>query len=211
MQGDSPGDGQRITKAACRLSEGECVLTWHWPSDIQYVKICSFAAGDELALEQENESRWKVYTREEYKARGGYRVPADFLGVRVFRIYPCVMKEGQLKAHRQSDSEHVARFNGGRAKLRYSIRYGWGWFGKHRSAKLRLTCEIPVPKEALCYVKKSGGVPLHPGDGTRYPLHRDLSAGVTELPEIQIGREDRIRIFLTDGKLYGDLYEIVPE
>ncbi|MEK8129921.1 hypothetical protein WMW72_18625 [Paenibacillus filicis] len=207
----APDDRQRITKAASRLADGECLVTWHWPGDIQYVYIHSFGAGGEEAAATPDELRMKLYTREEYKVRGGYRLPADFIGVRYFRIYPCRMEQGQLTAFRQLDADNLARVSGGRAKIRYSIQYGFGWFGKHRPVQISLYCEIPVPKEALCYVKKQGGVPLHPDDGTRYPLLRDLQAGRSELPEIQIGRAEQVRLFLTDGRVYGDQFEVVPE
>ncbi|MGG2199828.1 MULTISPECIES: hypothetical protein [Paenibacillus] len=201
----------RIMKAASRLAEGECLVTWQWPADIQYVQIYSFGPGEEESGEQPDERRMKLYTREEYKVRGGYRLPADFIGARYFRIYPCLMEEGQLVALRQADGDNLARVSGGRAKVRYSIQYGLGWFAKHRSVRIRLHCEIPVPKEALCYVKKQDAVPLHADDGTRYPLLRDLPAGRSELPEIDVGRRDQVRIFLTDGRTYGDQFEVVPE
>ncbi|WP_159886968.1 hypothetical protein [Paenibacillus puerhi] len=207
----APDDRHRITKAASRLAEGDCLVTWQWPADIQYVYIHSFGAGGEEGMREPDEQRMKLYTREEYKVRGGYRLPADFIGARYFRIYACVMKQGQLTALRQSDADNLARVSGGRAKIRYGIQYGLGWFGRHRSARIRLHCEIPVPKEALCYVKKQGAVPLHPDDGTRYPLLRDLPAGRSELPEIQVGRSEQLRIFLSDGKIFGDQFEVVPE
>ncbi|UUZ85613.1 hypothetical protein LJK88_20165 [Paenibacillus sp. P26] len=153
----------------------------------------------------------KLYTREEYKVRGGYRSPADFIGARYFRIYPCVMEGVQLITLSQTGEDNLARVSGGRAKIRYAIQYGLPWFGKYKSVRIRLFCEIPVPKEALCYVKKQGAVPLNPEDGTLYPSLRDLPAGRTELPEIQVGRQDQVRLFLTDGKRYGDQFEVIPE
>ncbi|SDD59277.1 hypothetical protein SAMN02799630_03808 [Paenibacillus sp. UNCCL117] len=207
----TPDDRHRITKASSRLAEGECLVTWHWPADIPYVYIHSFGPGGEEAGREPDEKGMKLYTREEYKVRGGYRLPADFIGSRFFRIYACRMEQGELLAYRQSDADNLARVSGGRAKIRYSIQYGLGWFGKHRSVHIRLHCEIPVPKEALCYVKKHGSVPLHPDDGTRYPLLRDLPAGRSEMPEIQVGRSEHVRVFLSDGRSYGDQFEVVPE
>ncbi|UUZ96037.1 hypothetical protein LJK87_17705 [Paenibacillus sp. P25] len=211
MQWKAPEERHRIRQAASRLADGECVVTWQWPADIQYVYIHSFGGGEEARPEAIDERRLKLYTREEYKVRGGYRSPADFIGARYFRIYPCVMEGVQLITLSQTGEDNLARVSGGRAKIRYAIQYGLPWFGKYKSVRIRLFCEIPVPKEALCYVKKQGAVPLNPEDGTLYPLLRDLPAGRTELPEIQVGRQDQVRLFLTDGKRYGDQFEVIPE
>lgn len=210
MQWIPPEDRLRIRQTTARLGEGECIVAWQWPAALQYVMIASFAAGEEAPAEQLTEQRLKLFTREEYKVRGGYRVPVDFIGARYFRVYPCVMEDGKLLGLRQRDEDNLARASGGRAKIRFVIRYGSAWFGKFKPVRIRLFCEMAVPKEALCYVKKQGGLPLHPDDGTRYPLLRDLPPGVTELPPFEVGRSDQVRLFLTSGQGFGDLFEIVP-
>ncbi|AEI39495.1 hypothetical protein [Paenibacillus mucilaginosus] len=211
MQWQEGSEGQRITKASSLVEDARCVVTWQWPKDIQYVYIYSFASGEEDPPEGLTARELKLYTREEYKVHGGYRVPADFTGARCFRIFPCVMGAGGLTPVRQLDAGNLTRLSGSRAKIRCSVEYGASLFSRHRPVRIRLFCEVPVPREALCYVKKEGGVPLNKDDGTVYPLVSDLPAGRTDLPEIRIGRSERIRIFFTDGPKYGELFEIVPE
>jgi len=31
------------------------------------------------------------------------------------------------------------------------------------------------------------------------------------LPEIEINKNDQIKLFFTDGKKYGEIYELIPE
>ncbi|MCZ8522583.1 MULTISPECIES: hypothetical protein [Paenibacillus] len=211
MQWHEPAEGQQITRASSLMGEGGCVVTWQWPKDIQYAAVYSFAAGEEEPPASLGSGQLKLYTREEYKVHGGYRAAADFTGARCFRIFACVMSGGELVLLRQLDKDNLTRLTGARAKIRCSVDYGTALFSRHRPVRIRLFCEVPVPREALCYVKKDGGVPLNKEDGTVYPLVSDLPAGRTELPEIRVGRSEKIRIFFTDGPKYGELFEIVPD
>jgi len=153
--------------------------------------------------------RLKLYTREEYKAKGGYAEWLDRYGVYAYRVYPAVRQDGAILVYAQEDEGNEAFFNMGKAEIRCSIKYRSGWFAKGKTVRMTLTAEVPVPKEALCYVKKSGGVPQHVRDGTAYPLLSDLQPGVNPLPEIDIGRDDAVRFFFTDGKRYGERFELI--
>ncbi len=218
-------DERRITGAACRVREGSGLLTWNWPPGLTFVYLYGYAPDEAPGAGGEADAyasgglasgrtyppreKLKLYTREEYKAKGGYSERLDRYGAYAYRIYPAVKQDGAILAYAQEDEGNTALFSMGRAAIRCRVHYRTGWFGKGRTARMTLSAETAVPKEALCYVKKSGGVPEHPGDGTAYPLLSDLHPGDNPLPEIDIGRDDRVRFFFTDGKTYGERYELV--
>ncbi|MGE6228972.1 hypothetical protein [Paenibacillus chitinolyticus] len=211
MQWEEINEENRITKLASQpASEGECLLTWQWPKEVAAVYVYSFESGSEEAPEQLAPHQLKLFTREEYKAAGGYRERMEYIGMRGYRIFPCVMKDGRVAPYRQTGTDNTIRVSAGKARIRYSIKYGGRLFGKYKSAKIQLFCEIPVPQEALCYVKKEGGHPAGRQDGTAYPFRRDFEAGTQTLPEIEIGKHDFLRLFFTDSR-YGDVYELIQE
>ncbi|MFD1218808.1 hypothetical protein [Paenibacillus vulneris] len=211
LQWDEPGDPYRITKAACQLQDGDCLLTWQWPKDVDYVYIYSFPDGAEEAPEVLTPKQLKLFTREEYKAKAGYRERVDYIGLRGYRIFPCLRSDGSLTLLRQTDDANVARMNGGRAKIRCSVKYGSKLFSKYKSARIELFCEIAVPQEALCYVKKEGAVPAHKDDGIAYPFMDDFPVGRTALPQVEIGKNDYIKVFFTDSKRYSEQYALMYE
>lgn len=201
----------RITGMRHRIQGNESVLTWTWPENVHFVYVYLFSVEAELPLEERPNAAMKLYTREEYKAKGGYRGRIDGIGRYAYRVYPCERNADGIALLRQEDADNVIRFSTGKAKIRYSVKYGMALFGKMKPARIELSSEVLVPKEALCYVKKEGSFPLHKEDGTAYPFIADIAPGRTVLPEIEIPKNSRIKLFLTDGAQYGDIYELIPE
>ncbi|MNN38378.1 hypothetical protein D3C81_1523740 [compost metagenome] len=102
-------------------------------------------------------------------------------------------------------------FSTGRAKIRYSITHKSGLLRKYKTVQISVLSEVEIPKEALCYVKKQGNYPVSIEDGTVYPFLRDFPSGRSTLPVIEVGKNDYVRLFFTDGPKYGRLYELIPE
>lgn len=201
----------RITGMRHRMQDNESVLTWNWPENVHCVYIYLFPAEAELPLEQRPGHAMKLLTREEYKAKAGYRGRVEGIGRYAYRVYPCERGTDGIAMLRQEDDDNIIRFSTGKARIRYSIHYGSGLFRKMKPVRIELTSEVPVPKEALCYVMKEGALPLHKEDGTVYPFIEDIAPGRNVLPEIEIPKPNRIRLFFTDGKTYGEIYELIPE
>jgi hypothetical protein len=210
LQWDEPEEQYRILKTAFQVQDGECIVTWQWPKDVESVYVYSFRDGTEQAPDLLEAKRLKLFTREEYKTRLGYRERIEHTGVQGYRIFPC-LRRGQPVALMQIDSDNYVRVSGGKAKLRYSIKYTNKWLSKYKTVRIQLFCEIPVPKEALCYVKKEGSSPANQEDGIAYPFPNDFAQGRHVLPEVEVGKNDYVRLFFTDGKAFGELYELIPE
>lgn len=208
---DEASGAGRITGLRRRTEEDETVLTWNWPQGVGFVYIYLFPAEAEQPLEERPTQAMKLLTREEYKTNAGYRVRLGGIGSYGCRVYPCERNEDGVVLLRQEDEDNMIRFSTGKARIRYSIRYGSGLFRKTRPVRIELTSETAVPKEALCYVIKEGALPLHREDGTAYPFIADIASGRNALPAIEVPKQHRIRLFLTDGRTYGERYELIPE
>jgi len=208
---DEIADNQRVTEMKQRQQDNECILTWRWPEGIQFVYIYGFGADAEIPPEQRDIRSMKLFTRDEYKSNMGYRTRLDTIGRVAFRVYACERIDGRMAIFKQQDEDNVIRFSNGKARIRYSIKYGRALFRKRKPVRIVLVSEVYVSREALCYVKKEGSFPLNKEDGTAYPFIRDVHPGRNELPEIEINKNDQIKLFFTDGKKYGEIYELIPE
>ncbi|GEM_PF-514649 len=220
-----------IRELTRRVSGEVCTLQWHWPAGTDSVYIGRRAldahhaeasdagtvplGGSEVyaagASGDFNASELKLYTREEYKASGGYRDRLDGIGRYAYTVYAALPGSGEPVLVRQPQGENTVETPAGRAKIRYAVREKKPLLRAYKTVKIELSCEVPLGEGVLCYVKKSGAYPTGPQDGTVYPFAAPFPAGRTSLPEIEVGKNDYVRVFFTDGKKYGQLYELLPE
>ncbi|NGZ78035.1 beta-mannanase [Saccharibacillus alkalitolerans] len=217
-------DSPVIRELTRRVSGDVCTLQWQWPAGTDSVYIGRRALDAEHAgARQEagtavfgpdggfDESGLKLYTREEYKAAGGYRDRLDGIGRYAYTVYAALPGAGEPVLVRQPDGTNRVETPAGRAKIRYSVREKKPLLRPYKTVRIEISCEVPLAEDVLCYVKKSGAYPTGPQDGTVYPFAAPFPAGRTGLPEIEVGKNDYVRVFFTDGKKYGQLYELLPE
>ncbi|OWA35375.1 beta-mannanase [Saccharibacillus sp. O16] len=220
-----------IRELTRRVSGDVCTLQWHWPTGTDSVYIGRraldahhtegakagappYGAADPAMggiNEDFDASELKLYTREEYKASGGYRDRLDGIGRYAYTVYAAMPLSGETVLVRQPRNENTVETPAGRAKIRYAIREKKPLLRAYKTVRIELSCEVPLGEGVLCYVKKSGAYPTGPQDGTVYPFAAPFPAGRTSLPEIEVGKNDYVRVFFTDGKKYGQLYELLPE
>lgn len=201
-----------ISEISYQITDNTCYLSWKWPRDINYVYISrQYLLDDHQEANQPNTSDLKLYTREEYKANVGYRETFGTLGQIVIRIYPCLFVEGELYVLRQEDTNNSVEFSIGKAQIRFSIKYKSSLLSKYKRVFLTISSDIFVKKEVLCYVKKDGEYPRNMDDGDVYPFLNDFMPGKNLLPPIQIKKSEMIKIFISDGKKYGKIYDLIPE
>ncbi|WP_410513633.1 beta-mannanase [Paenibacillus sp. BR2-3] len=199
-----------ISDVSSRVEDGFCTLRWRWPDGVQAVCIHKGPA-------EEPESRelppggLKLYTREEYKANNGYRDRLDDIGLVAYTIFARMTEHGEIVLVRQQEGANRVVVSAGKARIYYSILPKKGLFQKTKTVHMAITAEVPVARDILCYVKKRGGYPAGKDDGILFPFVQDFAAGRNALPPIEIGKDDFVRIFFTDGRKYGLYYELVPE
>lgn len=204
-----PGEGV-IQGLSYQLDDGFCTIRWNWPPGLQAVYIQRImddgfgpTAGGSLP------GGMRLFTRDEYKANNGYRDRVDGVGQITYTVYAFSSEEGETTLITQPDDANKMQFSTGKAMLVYSVREKSRWLQSYKTIEIQVTAEVPVPKEALCYVKKQGAYPANKEDGILYPFVTDFAAGRNVLPVIEVGKNDYVRLFFTDGKKYGQRYELV--
>lgn len=200
-----------IKDVVCQLQGTECVINWHWAEEVPCVYVYRSGYDEPFDVTQINETQLKLYTREEYKAHKGLREKNEGIGRYTYRIFPCRLENGKPIMLVPEGESHIVHVRTGKAKIFYSFKRGRNWFSPYQSLQIRIFSEIPIPKDVLCYVKKEGAIPTNKDDGTQYAFIRDLQPGANLMPEIEVRKKDVIRLFFTDGKKYGELYELIPE
>ncbi|WP_336782231.1 MULTISPECIES: beta-mannanase [Paenibacillus] len=203
-----------IRRLTLAVDDGYCTLRWLWPEGVEAVYVERL----ELEMVEGGQSRdqtvngkLKLYTREEYKASNGYTDRMTGFGAIRYTIHVCRMDEDGPVLLRQQNDENTVIASAGKADIRFSIRYKSGFFQKRKTVLMTVTAEVPVPKEALCYVRKQGGVPLNKEDGTVYPFVSDFTPGRNEMPPVEVAKDDYVRLFFTDGPRYGAVYRLISD
>jgi hypothetical protein len=205
-----PSPEYEIRDITCTISKSEIHLTWYWPKEVDFVFLYKAESGRLRPAAELTAVDLKLYTREEYKANQGYIGRLDTFGKFAYQIFPCQKHDGKLRVFSQENENNLIYIAGNRAKVYFSITYKNKLFQKKKTVKMAIITELPLDKELLCYVRKRDSVPISLGDGTWFPYVRDFPAGETSLPEIEIDKNEYIRIFLSEGKKYAEMYELIP-
>ena len=193
------------------IRDSEVHLAWFWSKEIDFVYIYKAAAENMKPLHELTLQDLKLYTREEYKANQGYLSRIELIGRTAYRILPCQKRDGQLVVFNQENDENLIYISGPKARIYVSISYKNKLFQARKKVQMSIITELPLDKGLLVYVKKSGGVPVSVDDGTVYPFVRDFSAGKTVPPEIEINKNEFIRIFFSDGQTSVQSYQLIPQ
>lgn len=228
-------DEQVIHGLTAQAEEGWCILRWLWPRGAEAVYIeklnssgegddstslaTALATGVKAVIANDplsgsasvDTANFKLYTREEYKAANGYRDRIDHFGKIAYRVHLVTDQQGETLLVRQHDDRNVVELSAGKAQIRYTIRQQSSWFSKRKTVRIDVHAEVPVERDVLCYVKKDGGYPANRDDGIVYPFAEPFRAGRNELPAIEIGKNEYVRLFFTDGRKYGHMYELILE
>lgn len=215
IEGDEPSAPVPvISELTHRVDEDRCTLRWRWPEGIQAVYIHKAPAGQEAAGSPDTPppaSGLRLYTRDEYKANNGYHDRIQEIGQLVYTVYAGWSEQGETVLVKQRDGYNRTVASTGKAKIYYSVREKSGLFSKYKTVQITVTAEVPIAKDVLCYVKKQGGYPADREDGTVYPFVTAFAAGRNVLPVIEVGKQDHVRLFFTDGRKYGHTYVLIPE
>lgn len=205
-----PSPTHEIRDLKKTVRDSELHLSWFWPKEIDFVYIYK-AAADRIKPHQSLEEHdVKLYTREEYKANQGYITRLDGMGRFAYRILPGQKRDGKLIVFQQDDDQNVVYISGSKAKIYFSITYKNKLLQPRKRVRMSIMTELDLNKDLLVYVKKRGGPPASVEDGTLYPFVRDFPAGKSVQPEIEIERDEFIRIFFSN-KQSAQFYELIPE
>jgi hypothetical protein len=193
------------------VRDSKIQLTWFWSREIDFVYLYKASADHIKPISEIDEKDLHLYTREEYKANQGFVGRLDAIGRYAYRIFPCQKRDGKLVVFAQENDQNLIYLTGSKAKIYFSITYKNKFLQPKKRVRMSIMTEIALDKELLVYVKKIGSVPISIDDGTVYPFVRDFPAGKTEQPEIEIGKDEYIRIFFSNGRKSAEIYELIPQ
>ncbi|MNH85966.1 hypothetical protein D3C87_474030 [compost metagenome] len=212
IDGDEPS-APVISELTHRVDEDRCTLRWRWPEGIQsvYIHKAPVRTDTDLSEELPTVSALRLYTRDEYKANNGFHDRIQEIGQLEYTVFAGWTEQGEIILVRQHDGKNRTTASTGKARIYYSVREKSGLFSKYKTVQITVTSEVPIAKDVLCYVKKQGGYPASKEDGTVYPFVTPFAAGRNVLPVIEVGKQDHVRLFFTDGPRYGHTYVLIPE
>jgi hypothetical protein len=199
-----------IKELRSTIQNTEIKLTWFWPKEIDFVYIYKASADNLGEIPAVEERDLKLYTREEYKANQGYIGKLDTIGRYAYRILPGQRRDGRLIAFIQENEDNLIYITGGRAKIYFTISYKNKLLHSRKKVKISIMTELPLERNMLCFVKKKEAVPNSIDDGTWFPFVQDFPTGKTELPEIEMDKNEFISIFFSKGRQSTDIYELIP-
>ncbi|GGD59346.1 beta-mannanase [Paenibacillus nasutitermitis] len=205
---DAEHDSPVISGLTREVEEDMCTLRWIWPRSIDAVYIRKTSA-EQTEPAAGDTANLKLYTRAEYKANNGYHSRIEGIGRYCYTVYACQEGSGGPQLVLQQDRGNSIEISSGRAKIYYTISDKSGFWRKFKTIQIQVTSEVPIAKDVLCYVKKQGGYPVNKEDGLLYPFVASFAAGRNVLPAIEVGKQDHIRLFFTDGRKYGQIYELI--
>lgn len=201
---------EQIKDLSYFIDKERLIIRWLWPcgADSVYIYKASETEGN-ISIHHIARENSKLYTKDEYKEFYGYCKTIDFIEKSTYWIFPCIRENGKLLLINQNGVDNKISISTGKANIYYSLKEKRRIFGDIKTVIMTLVCDAPVKKDALCYVIKSGGNPINKEDGKSCSFNQDFEMGVNELPEIEIRKDDHVRIFFEDGRKYGEIYELI--
>jgi hypothetical protein len=166
------------------IRDSDCFrLAFQWPIGAEYVYIFRTENDyDENGKGDFDLSKGHLLTLQEYKCRGGYKLPKE-PGIFTFHIQPYGDK---------------ITCQTGRVTVYGNVRRKLG-FGAYTTHVLTLSSDHPVAGGVLCYAK-------HPPDGVVYSFYEPLS-NTPLVRHIRTERHKEIKIFIADEKKR-ELYDL---
>lgn len=195
---------EQIKEISYSLQEDACVIRWKWPQNLDSIWIVK-TKEKELPIHID---QGKLYTKEEYKAQNGYREKVEEIGKFIYTVYPCYHNHGEIIVGNQENKGNQITVITGKIHIYYSLKEKAKWFSNKKSIQIQIHADQGIPKEMICYVKKKGAYPVEKNDGIVFPFVQDLHIGVNVFPEIEFEKDEYVKLFLTDGKQFGDIYHL---
>lgn len=188
-----------------------CVIKWKWPRnpEINFIYIYRLKNHETFDVKELIKKEGKLYTKDEYKEFNGYYERNQEVGQYTYILYPGYLENGQVVLVEQTEGNTVTICTG-KIKIGYKMKEKNKLFSNKKVVQIIIRPDVPIHKDILCYVKKEGGYPVNKQDGIIYPFQQDFKLGENVLPEIEVAKSEKIKVFFTDEKKYGVLYAIVP-
>lgn len=198
-----------ITQLKGRIDEKRVVINFKWPNTLE--QICIYKKN----VLQEDRLDWmrpyRRYTRDEYMNFGGFKDEVCEAGMMEYTLCP-LMREGDetyiiLYPHLENTIEIFTN----KIQIKYTIKEKSKLFSNIKRVQMNVFCDTEIKKETICYVKKKGAVPVSEDDGIQFRFMKDFSPGNNILPEIEMDKDDYVRIYLAKDVKHKELYLVYKQ
>ncbi|WPC39291.1 hypothetical protein [Clostridium sp. JS66] len=202
---------QQIQDLSYNLDKKSLTIRWRWPKDIDIVYILKMDIFEDFQLDNINEKNVKMYTREEFKEFNGYVETIREINQYRYFIFPAIEQENEITLLKQNDGKNEILVTTGTPKICYEIKevrsFG-SFFSKEKKLQICIYSEVNLSKDVLCYVKKQGSYPLSKEDGICFEFIEDIYAGTNVMPEITVGKNEFLKLFIKNTEKYGNMYNL---
>lgn len=197
----------KISDIKVHIEGGKVKLNFKWPNELEmlYIYKANLLLGEEIDYDKP----YKKYTKSEYSNFGGFIDEGAEGGVIIYVLCPFVQNSFESYLVQFEDKQNEVHVIASRIEVRYEIHEKKKLFTKQKVVGMQVFCEKDIPKEYLCYVKKKGSIPTGPSDGMRFQFIDDFVAGNNILPEVEIDKDEYIRIYLSDEVPYKEAYKVI--
>lgn len=201
------GSTPKIADLRGNVEDGKVILSFKWPNELEQVYIYKRSLLDDESIDWERP--YKKYTKDEYASFNGY-IDRKLSGVICEYIICPYVREGEENfLIRFKDECNRIKLMTQRIEIRYQLKEKKKLFSNKKLVQINVFCEREVPKEYLAYVKKKNGIPSQLDDGMRFDFVSDFHAGDNSFPEIEVDKEEQVRIYLTDEIPFKEAYRVI--
>ena len=197
----------KILDVSYSIKDDYCIIRWKWPNHIDYVSVLKKAEGQVL----DPIKNGKLYTKEEYKSHNGYLEKIEEIGKFEYTIYPYMIDYGERTIGEQEGGENRIVLITGKVNTYYSISEKSRWFSNKKNVQISIRAEQHLSKDLFCYVKKKGSYPLDKEDGIMFQFIHDFKPGKNKFAEIEVDKDEFIKLFLTDREKFGEIHSLIRE
>ncbi len=206
ISGDKP---LRITGLKAEVREEVVHLNFQWPTEIEQVYIYRSNLLENEKIERDKP--YRRYTQSEYVRFGGFTDHQPGMGLVEYEVCPYIQtREGAYLISCEDESNKIQVMTR-QIAIRYSLKERKKIFTSTKGVQMQVFCEVDLPRQALCYVKKKGSIPVNNQDGMQFKFISDFKAGDNVLPEIEVAKDEYVRIYLSDEMPHKEIYKVYKE
>lgn len=201
------GIDPKISDIKVHLDEGQVTLSFKWPNELESLYIYK------KSLLKEEEINWdkpyRKYTKSEYARFGGFVDQNLESAMSLYILCPYIQNSFESYLVRYEEHCNAVEVIAKKIEVRYQINEKKKLFSNRKVVQMNIFCETELPRDYLCYVKKKGNIPVSLEDGMAFKFISDFDAGDNILPEIEVDKDEYVRIYLSDAVPHREVYKVV--
>ncbi len=196
----------KLTNIKTHIEDERVTISFKWPNELEQVYIYKRNLLVQEAVDFDRPFR--KYTKNEYVCFGGFVDQQVGLGVMEYWICPYFKEAEEGYILDFPDNSNKIKVMTKKIAINYQLNEKKKLFSRTKLVQMHIFCEMDLPRETLCYVKKKGSIPVNSQDGMQFKFIEDFVAGDNILPEIEIDKEEYLRIYLSDEVEYKEIYGV---